>query len=92
MFHIIYVVIKLRWKNIVVRPETHKLLEKMKRKGFNSFNEVIFYCVKVCRDGTKGSIIRLSEMEAERIPPSEFAKKEFSFEMPIRIKGEVKHV
>jgi len=62
----------MKWKSIIVRPETYKLLEKMKKKGFNSFNEAIYYCVKVCQDGTKGSIIRLSEMEAERITPSEF--------------------
>ena len=81
----------MRWKSVIVRPETHKLLEKMRKKGFSSFDRVIYYCCRVCRDGSLGSIIRLSEMEAQQIPPSEFAKEGFSFEMPIRIKGEVKH-
>jgi len=68
---------------VIVREETHKLLTKIRKKGFNSFNEVIYYCVKVCEDATKGSIIRLSEVEAETLPPSEFAEK-FNFEFPVK--------
>ena len=79
-----------KWSHVVVKPETRKLLEKMKRKGFSSFNEAIYYCLKVCKDGTKGSIIRLSEMEAQTLPPSEFDRT-FNFEFPIRLKGEVKN-
>lgn len=65
----------MTYKQVIVKAETHKLLVKMKRKGFSSFNEIIFYCLKICEDSTKGQIVRLSEIEAKRISPKEFEER-----------------